>query len=233
MRFGRLAVIKQAEDYVRPDGRREAQWLCKCDCGNDVIVISTSLKRGLTKSCGCFMRERVYETHKKENKYDLSGKYGIGYTYKGDEFYFDLDDYTLIKEYCWCIDHEGYVSTNLWDDDKKKSIRMHRLIINVSGKKDEIDHINNNKKDNRKCNLRIVTRSQNGMNRGVQSNNKTGDAGVTFYEPYDKWNSQIALNGKHINLGYFSDFEDAVKARKEAEERYFGEYSYDNSQKIS
>ena len=60
------------------------------------------------------MRERVYETHKKENKYDLSGKYGIGYTYKGDEFYFDLDDYTLIKEHCWCIDHEGYVSTNLW-----------------------------------------------------------------------------------------------------------------------
>ena len=179
------------------------------------------------------MRERVYETHKKENKYDLSGKYGIGYTYKGDEFYFDLDDYTLIKEYCWCIDHEGYVSTNLWDDDKKKSIRMHRLIINVSGKKDEIDHINNNKKDNRKCNLRIVTRSQNGMNRGVQSNNKTGVTGVTFYEPYDKWNSQIALNGKHINLGYFSDFEDAVKARKEAEEKYFREYSYDNSQKIS
>lgn len=233
MRFGRLTVIKQAEDYVRPDGRREAQWLCKCDCGNEVIVISTSLKRGLTKSCGCFMRERVYETHKKENKYDLSGKYGIGYTYKGDEFYFDLDDYTLIKEYCWCIDREGYVSTNLWDDDKKKSIRMHRLIINVSDKKDEIDHINNNKKDNRKCNLRIVTRSQNGMNRGVQSNNKTGVTGVTFYEPYDKWNSQIALNGKHINLGYFSDFEDAVKARKEAEERYFGEYSYDNSQKIS
>lgn len=233
MRFGRLTVIKQAEDYVRPDGRREAQWLCKCNCGNEVIVISTSLKRGLTKSCGCFMRERVYETHKKENKYDLSGKYGIGYTYKGDEFYFDLDDYTLIKEYCWCIDREGYVSTNLWDDDKKKSIRMHRLIINVSDKKDEIDHINNNKKDNRKCNLRIVTRSQNGMNRGVQSNNKTGVTGVTFYEPYDKWNSQIALNGKHINLGYFSDFEDAVKARKEAEERYFGEYSYDNSQKIS
>ena len=98
------------------------------------------------------MRERVYETHKKENKYDLSGKYGIGYTYKGDEFYFDLDDYTLIKEYCWCIDHEGYVSTNLWDDDKKKSIRMHRLIINVSGKKDEIDHINNNKKDNSEVN---------------------------------------------------------------------------------
>lgn len=233
MRFGRLVVIKQAEDYVRPDGRREAQWLCKCDCGNEVVVISTSLKRGLTKSCGCFMKERAYEANKKENKYDLSGKYGIGYTYKDDEFYFDLDDYTLIKGYCWCIDREGYVSTNLWDDDKKKSIRMHRLIVNVSSKKDEIDHINNNKKDNRKCNLRIVTRSQNGMNRGLQSNNKTGVTGVTFYEPYDKWNSQIALNGRHINLGYFSDFEDAVKARKEAEEKYFGEYSYDNSQKIS
>ena len=39
MRFGRLTVIKQAEDYVRPDGRREAQWLCKCDCGNDDVVV--------------------------------------------------------------------------------------------------------------------------------------------------------------------------------------------------
>ena len=61
------------------------------------------------------------------------------------------------------------------------------------------------------------------------------DMNLGEYDFYldDKWNSQIALNGKHINLGYFSDFEDVVKARKEAEEKYFREYSYDNSQKIS
>lgn len=53
-RYGKLVVINQTEDYVRPDGRREARWICECDCGNKVKIISSSLTDGGTVSCGCY-----------------------------------------------------------------------------------------------------------------------------------------------------------------------------------
>lgn len=226
MRFGRLEVIGQAEDYIRPNGKREAQWLCKCNCGNEVVVLGTSLKRGLTKSCGCFMKEMAYKANKKENKYNLSKEYGVGYTSNTNkEFYFDLEDYEKIKEYCWSENSDGYIKNFI------NNIYLHRLIMNVNNGY-EVDHIRgeNTRNDNRKSNLRIVTKSQNSMNKGLQSNNKSGVTGVYFDKTFNKWCSQITFNKKHINLGYFKNFKDAVRARNEAEQKYFGEYSYTHSQ---
>lgn len=51
-RFGNLVVIKQSEDHIRPDGRKDAAWLCKCDCGNTVVVRGDSLKANHRQSCG-------------------------------------------------------------------------------------------------------------------------------------------------------------------------------------
>ena len=59
-RFGRLTVIKRVEN----NRHGKAQWLCKCDCGNETTVIGSGLINGNTKSCGCYNRERVSETHK-------------------------------------------------------------------------------------------------------------------------------------------------------------------------
>lgn len=56
-RFGRLTVIERAEDYIAKSGKHQTRWLCKCDCGNTTIVFSSSLKRELTKSCGCYKKE--------------------------------------------------------------------------------------------------------------------------------------------------------------------------------
>ena len=56
-RFGRLTVIKEADKYISPQGLKFVQWLCKCDCGNDTIVLATNLKKGTTKSCGCLVKE--------------------------------------------------------------------------------------------------------------------------------------------------------------------------------
>ena len=94
------------------------------------------------------------------------------------------------------------------------------------------DHINGKRFDNRKCNLRIATRYQNNMNMRLSRNNTSGVKGVNFDKRLQQWRSRIGFNKKTIELGYFDKFEDAVKARKEAEEKYFGEFSYDNSQKI-
>lgn len=53
MRFGKLTVLKRANDWVGPNGHRHIQWLCQCDCGNTVIVKGSSLNAGYNKSCGC------------------------------------------------------------------------------------------------------------------------------------------------------------------------------------
>lgn len=58
-------------------------------------------------------------------------------------------------------------------------------------------------------------------------------SGVLFCNTTKKWKAIIKVNYKEIQLGTFTEFEDAVIARKQAEEKYFGKYSYDNSMKIS
>ena len=60
-KFCRLTVIERANDYVYPSGRHRAQWLCKCDCGNETIVKANDLKGGHTNSCGCLNKEKTKE----------------------------------------------------------------------------------------------------------------------------------------------------------------------------
>lgn len=243
-RFGRLVVVERAENYVSPKGYTKAQWLCKCDCGNEIVVISNDLVRGKTKSCGCLHDEmsgnRLSKLNKRRNVYDLSGEYGVGYDYKGREFYFDLEDYDLIKDYCWITANDGYIkATAHYDDeygnDQKYTVLMHRLIMNPENNRVYVDHIcgENTKNDNRKYNLRLATPSQNNMNKKIQSNNTSGVAGVYWANSKSKWCACITVNKKKFHLGYYDNFEDAVKARKEAEEKYFGEYAYDTSQNLT
>ena len=57
-KFGRLTVIKRAEDHIQPSGQHKTQWLCKCDCGATTLVRSDRLKDSHTISCGCLAKER-------------------------------------------------------------------------------------------------------------------------------------------------------------------------------
>ena len=234
-RFGKLTVIRKDEKQKRTSDR-SCLWLCKCDCGNEIIVKSSNLKNGYTKSCGCLRKEKyknlddLYKSRKIETKYnyyDLSGECGIGYTHNREKFYFDLEDYNKIKDYCWCMDKNKYVNNSRF------GIRMHRLVMNCNDNNLVVDHINHITYDNRKENLRICTLSQNGMNKSKQSNNTSGHIGITYDSSTNKWRARLGVGNKTINIGRFENLEDAIKARKEAEEKYFGEYSYDNSIKIS
>ena len=172
-RFDRLTVIQQSEDYITPGGMIISQWLCRCDCGNEIIIRGSSLTRSknATKSCGCLQKEIVSQYTKKYNTYDLTGEYGIGYTSTGEEFYFDLEDYNLIKDYCWYIDNDGYLRTNLYDGhNKRKVILMHSLIMNtIDNPLNMPDHIHgkNTRHDNRKSNLRIANKTQNNINQQI------------------------------------------------------------------
>lgn len=56
--FGRLTVMERSEDHITPSGQKKVMWLCKCDCGNEIIVSSQDIKSGHTKSCGCLSTKK-------------------------------------------------------------------------------------------------------------------------------------------------------------------------------
>jgi hypothetical protein len=94
-----------------------------------------------------------------------------------------------------------------------------------------VDHIGgtNTLHDNRKCNLRIVTQKENSMNRATYLNSFSGHTGVLFNRATNKWHAEIRVNRKSIHLGTFESIEDAILARENAEDLYFGQFSRKNS----
>lgn len=237
-KFGKLVVKYRGDDYVSPRGIHMIRWWCLCECQQEldedkqtlVLVTSNALKRGNTKSCGCIHKEQLIENNKKlkkkYNTYDLTGEYGIGYTTKGEEFYFDLEDYDKIKKHCWFIGSMGSVTTN----KNNNIILMHRLVMDVlNDSQIEVDHIRHIRHDNRKSQLRLVNDSKNAMNRITPKCNTSGYKGVSFDKNLQKYRSYITVNKTHIDLGSFIKLEDAIVARKKADELYFKEYSYQNS----
>lgn len=86
--------------------------------------------------------------------------------------------------------------------------------------KDEVDHINHVKTDNRIVNLREVNHKDNLKNQALYKNNKSDVCGVYRNKQRDKWQAGIRVNGKHIHLGLFTDKRSAATARKEAENKY-------------
>ena len=236
-KFGRWTVISQGPST----SGRETRWWCKCDCGNPELrlVRRGGLKNGTSKSCGCLQKEIASSMKKKRNQYDLSGEYGVGFTTMPDsygryEFYFDKEDYDKIKNYCWYFNQRDYLQATNTDTAyiNKKRVLMHQLILPISGLKNVPDHIHGekSKNDNRKENLREVSVSKNAMNAQIRSNNSTGVTGVSWNKRTKKYRAFIQKEGTNYYLGSFINFDDAIKARKEAEKKYFGENSYDASQ---
>ena len=161
---------------------------------------------------------------KKYNKYDLSGEYGIGWTNNtNQEFYFDLEDYEKIKEFCWMESDEGYIISS--EPNTHKHVRMHNL---VTGWK-YVDHIKHMPNDNRKSQLRKANDKFNSRNRSRPANNSSGYKGVSWHKKSLKWQAYIGINGKQECLGMFDNYDDAVSARKAADEYYYKEWSYENS----
>lgn len=127
----------------------------------------------------------------------------------------DLNDVKKVKDIKWRLCN-GYAKTDIKNNGKIKNTSLHRIILgNIENK--EIDHINRDPLDNRKCNLRFCTRQENVRNRKAK--------GYTYSKKRNKWMANIMVNYKNINLGYFKKEEDAIKARRDAEKKYFGEFA--------
>lgn len=221
-KFYALTVVKRTSDYISPTGHRFTMWLCKCDCGNEVVVQGQNLRNGHTKSCGCY-RRAFRKEFTKLNQYDLSGKWGIGYTSNTNEqFFFDLEDYEKIKDYTWFVGKNGY----LYSKKDEKFYLFHRMILNIENRDVLVDHINHNKLDNRKNELRIINKQNNARNRQITSSNASGFIGTRIRCDKKKYEAYINLDGVKVHLGSFDSFTEAVKIRIEAEIEHFDEFMY-------
>lgn len=141
----------------------------------------------------------------------------ILYNLRGEEVaraLIDLDCIDLIKSDHWYLTSANYMM------GKKKGL-YHKIIIDSN----IVDHINRNTLDNRRCNLRPVTSSQNQINRSKQKNNTSGVTGVYFCNIKKKWRAVLEKNGKIVIRKYYNSKEDAIKCRLQGEKDYFGEYA--------
>ena len=130
----------------------------------------------------------------------------------------DLDIAEDVKNRKWCEDSGGYAVANF----NGNLIRLHDYVMaKTYGAKPEgnyIDHINQDKHDNRRINLRFVSPTENSMNVPIRNNNTSGFVGVSQTR-HGTYRAYITLNKKQVSLGYYKTLEEAVNARREAETR--------------
>lgn len=146
---------------------------------------------------------------------------------RGQVVIVDDDDFEYLKNHSWHCCNNGYACRSAKINGKYTTIKMHRVITNAPEWL-EVDHINHNRLDNRKGNLRVCTRSQNNMNRKRYSGSSSIYKGVSFCRRSLKWAAYIALHGKQQTLGRFDTEEEAALAYNQKAVELFGEFAHLN-----
>lgn len=209
-KFGSLTVVEDA-------GYKNGYKLqCRCDCGKNHVAYKYNITSGKTKSCG----------HCYSNSYSLSddGSHIIMTFPNETKILIDVDDYKRVSTYTWHRTTWGYAETCV----DGKPIILHRYIMNAPNKL-QVDHINLDKSDNRKSNLRLATHKENKRNVGLQSNNTSGVKGVRYYKARSKYVAKIKVDGQHIHLGYYTSILEAACAYDQAAAYHFGEFAWLNN----
>lgn len=197
-RYGKLVVLK----FSHKNKYNGKYYLFKCDCGKEKIIYLNNVKTGKTKSCGCLRNEDVAKRFKKYNQFIKKDGYVVGYTNKTNkEFFIDEEDLEKVKMFCWYEQSNGYITNK----NGKKAVLLHRYIMNANDG-DLVDHINHNKKDNRKINLRITNRHINGLNKTEIPK------GICKHKSGKNIYYVVQLNGYR---GNFKNYEDALRLRNQ------------------
>lgn len=251
--FGKWKVLYEAEPEYDNFNHLRRFWICECSCENHTIrkVDAHSLTSGHSTSCGCTRLENAIpamrKARKEENIFIPNDSYCEVYDTLGNKFYIDNDDIDKVKEHYWymCVVNKNsqnkkptpYIFTHIRNTETKKDdkISLHQFLM---GEK-YADHINHNGLDNRRCNLRvsndpsISNQSMNNCNQDRTKYSSCGVTGVRYDKRNKKWTASIGVNHKTINLGSYNTMDEAVLARKKAEDKYYGNYSYDKSKEIA
>ena len=144
----------------------------------------------------------------------------------------DIEDLAKVSHFKWCAKRSGnryYAVAYIKGGGRRcnKQISMHRLILNYYGPMD-VDHINGNQLDNRKCNLRIVTRSQNNLNQQSPRGGSSRYKGVYFDKRKNRFVAELTISGERVLSKQFKNEIDAAKAYDEAAKKHCGEHAYLN-----
>lgn len=143
--------------------------------------------------------------------------------FRGEIALVDDLDYEWLSRHSWHLDTGGYAVRSFKDGKKVRGAKMHREILKAPTHL-QVDHIDHNKLNNQRANLRLVTASENKQNtRGARSDSGTGVRGVIFRPqlvPERPYIARLFTKGKWIHLGCFATLDDADSAAKEGRRLY-------------
>jgi hypothetical protein len=138
----------------------------------------------------------------------------------------DDDDFARLSQWKWTRTHAGYAVRKVKVDGKRKQVWMHRDVAKTPDGK-VTDHINGNRLDNRKENLRVCTTSQNKMNGNSYRGSYSQFKGVTYRKdkPDHPWQARVRVEGTCIHLGFFGTEAAAAAAYNSGALKHHGEYA--------
>lgn len=201
-RYGRLTIVSETDKWK---GRR--MFLCRCDCGNEVVVGLGNLRNGHTQSCGCLQIERAVSSNRKYNTYETDGEVTKVFDDKGNFCLIDTEDLEKVKSYYWALAKDGYFARQRGHNILRgKPMALHRFVTDCPQGK-VVDHLNHNRLDNRKSNLCVCTIRENSANQPV--------IGVTYIPHVLKWQASIEDGNSIKYIGIFDTFDEAVVAFRE------------------
>lgn len=149
----------------------------------------------------------------------LTGKHG-----KGKFAFVDAKDFERVSKYKWHV-NKGYAERSFYKNGKAVHEKLHRFIFEEVREGYVIDHINGNKLDNRRSNLRECTPTENKKNQQLSTVNKSGYKGVCYSKYHGKWNAYITNDKKRKHIGYYSSAEEAAKAYDYFAARLHGDFA--------
>jgi hypothetical protein len=134
----------------------------------------------------------------------------------------DVEDIKKIEKHKWYLSAQGYVQAHIEGGLPK----IQHIILDVKpNMREHIDHINGNRIDNRRANLRFCVSAENARNRGKQKNNKSGYKGVYNDGKSPNWAANIRVDKKTIYIGTFKNIIDAARAYNRAATKYHGDFA--------
>ena len=144
----------------------------------------------------------------------------------GQAVLFDEEDRETVHKHAWFLTPQGYACTKIRrDDGSRRTIGMHRVILG-DPPTPSIDHINRNKRDNRKANLRACTDSENSRNQDFSKTRRRGGSSVYWGVSFNKrghWQVVVKINGKAQHFGAFPSEESAAGKAKEVYLKIYGD----------
>jgi len=220
--FGMLTVVTRGSDYCWRN-YRYTRWICRCDCGNETLVRDCALKNGNTTSCGC-KRIISNKSRPKQVIYSFDDDCVVCSLTYGISFLIDKADYPRVKEYGWSYNRQrDYIFMN-----QKPQTHLSRFLMDCPAGL-EVDHINHNRLDNRRCNLRIATRRENCANTRPTVNCSSGYKGVSFCKQTKKWRAFVTPDGRATTtIGRYDTAEEAALVRDQAVFQLHGEFAWLN-----